>query len=97
MGEPGQGIARQGGFATVSPLAQLLMKVLRAACWAAAVLLAVIIGVHGWKIAQSAGADTVAARGDYVLAGIMVAMFVGAVWLALAIGRELKNHPAPPG
>jgi FtsH-binding integral membrane protein len=68
------------------------MKVLRAACWWAAALLAVLLGIHVWKIASSVSAG----RGDYVFAGIMMAMFIGAVWLALSISRELKNNPAPP-
>ena len=76
----------------MSPLAILLMKVLRAACWWAAALMAVLLGVHVWKISYS----VTAARGDYVFAGVMVAMFAGAIWLALSISRELKNNPTPP-
>ena len=81
----------------MSPLAVILMKVLRAACWAAAALLAGLICLHVWKVFFSSQAEAVAPRGDYVFTGIMAAMMVGAVWLALSIARELKNNARPPG
>ena len=70
----------------------MLMRILRAACWAAAVLMVVFIGLNVWKTWFSASAATEVARGEYVLAGIMVAMLIGAVWLALSITRELKQQ-----
>ena len=70
----------------------MLMRILRAACWAAAALMAVFIGLNIWKTWFSASAAANVARGEYVLAGIMVAMLAGAVWLALSISRELNRQ-----
>jgi hypothetical protein len=70
----------------MSPLQRLLLKAMRYASLAAAILLLVFLILVLW---QKAGAGLTAQ--DYGFVGIVGLMLLGAVWLFRAIGREMKS------
>jgi hypothetical protein len=69
----------------MSPLARLILKAMRIACLAAAVLLLAFLGLALWQ------KGAVLSQQDMTFIGILAVMAVGAVWLARAIGREISN------
>ena len=71
------------------PLQRLLLKAMRYASLAAAILLPGFLVLALW---QKAGTEL--ATQDYGFMGIVGLMFLGAVWLFRAIGREMDNPGA---
>ncbi|MFO1130857.1 MAG: hypothetical protein U1E16_02395 [Hyphomicrobiales bacterium] len=70
----------------MSPLAIVIMKVLRWGVLAVAAFLALVLVIEAWKH----GWDLRAL--DPGFAGVVAALIVGALWLARAIGLELAKH-----
>jgi hypothetical protein len=73
----------------MSPLQRLLLRAMRYASLGAAVLLLGFLVLALW---QKAGADFTAQ--DYGFIGIVSFMFLGAIWLFRAIGREMGTPGA---
>lgn len=73
-------------MSNMSPLQRLLLKAMRYASLGAAVLLLGFLILVLW---QKAG--TGLNIQDYGFVGIVGLLFVGAVWLFRAIGREMAN------
>lgn len=73
----------------MSPLQRLLLRAMRYASLGAAVLLLGFLVLALW---QKAGADFTAQ--DYGFIGIVGLMFLGAIWLFRAIGREMGTPGA---
>jgi hypothetical protein len=71
----------------MSPLGKTLLNVLRIACFAAAALLLLFLGIELWQKVGS-GFE----RQDVVFMIILAVMAAGALWMARAMGREM-NHP----
>jgi hypothetical protein len=75
----------------MSPLAGLILRVMRAGSVAAAGFMAMVIAIELWKRWSFGGFGSMG-RQDVTFMAILVLMLVGFVWLARAIGRELANH-----
>ena len=73
----------------MSPLQRLLLKAMRYVSLGTAVLLFAFLALVLW---QKAGIGLT--RQDYGFVGIVGLMFLGAVWLFRAIGREIDNPGA---
>ena len=70
----------------MSPLAYVLLRVLRGGVLAAAAFIALVFAIELWK----RGGDVTALNpGFTVLLGLLLA---GALWLARSISRELTRH-----
>jgi hypothetical protein len=74
----------------MSPLGRLILKVMRIACLSAAGLLAFFLALVFWQKTQAAGLEGIV-RQDVTFMAILAIMTVAALWLARAIGREMKN------
>ncbi len=74
----------------MSPLLKLLMKVLRAGAIAAAVLVALFIGIQIWQ-RSGAGGFAAMTRQDIGFNIVMILMLIGALLLVRAISRELRE------
>jgi len=70
----------------MSPIANIVMKILRGAVLAAAVFLALVLVLEAWKH----GWDLRAL--DLRFTVVVALLMVGALWLARSIGRELARH-----
>lgn len=70
----------------MSPLAYVVMKVLRGGVLAAAAFLGLVLVIEAWKHGWDV---TALSPGFTVVVGLMI---VGALWLARSIGRELAKH-----
>lgn len=77
-------------MADMSPLAKLLMKVLRSGSWAAAALLMLFIAILLWQRITPDGGLSLT-RQDYGFIGAVVALVALAVYLVRAIGREIDR------
>lgn len=74
----------------MSPLASLLMRVLRSGAWAAAVVLVVFLGIMLWQRVTPDGGLALN-RQDYGFAAVVLALLVLAAYLVRAIGKEIKR------
>ena len=70
----------------MSPLATVLMKVLRWGLLGIAGFLALVLGLEAWKHGWDLAAVN---RGFAAVVGLLC---LGCLWLARAIGRELAKH-----
>jgi hypothetical protein len=75
----------------MSPLAGLLLRVMRTGSLAAAAFLALVLVIEVWKRWQG-GSFGALTRPDISFLVIVVLMIVGFLWLARAIGREIRKH-----
>jgi hypothetical protein len=75
----------------MSPLAGLILRVMRAGSIGAAGFMVLVIGIELWKRWSFGGLDGMG-RQDMAFMAILVLMLAGFVWLARAIGRELKDN-----
>ena len=73
----------------MSPLQRLLLKAMRYASLVAAILLLGFLVLVLW---QTGGTEFTTQ--DYGFMAIVALMFLGAVWLFRAIGREMDNSGA---
>ncbi len=70
----------------MSPIAYVVMKLLRGAVLAAAAFLGLVLVLEAWKH----GGDVTALNLRFtIVVGLLI---LGALWLARAIGRELAKH-----
>ena len=77
----------------MSPLAAMLLRIMRVACLVSAVFLALIAGIEGVKQWQAGGVSAMS-RADAGFLAILLVMLVGFLWLARSIRRELaKSGP----
>lgn len=70
----------------MSPLASVLLRLLRGGVIAAACFIALVFGIELWK----RGGDVAALNPGFTI--FLAVLMAGAVWLARAIGRELAKH-----
>ncbi len=70
----------------MSPIAYVVMKVLRGAVLAAAVFLGLVLVLEAWKHGWDVSALN---PGFTAVVGLLI---VGALWLARSIGRELAKY-----
>ena len=75
----------------MSPLATILLRMLRGGAFAAAGFIALVIGIEIWK----RGGDVAALNMGFTL--FLALLLAAALWLARAIGRELARHGAEHG
>jgi hypothetical protein len=71
----------------MTPLAGLLLKVMRVGALGAAGLLAVFIGIEGWTHWREGVPD----RPHINFMAVIVIMLLGSLWLAYSISREIKK------
>ncbi len=74
----------------MSPLGNLILRVMRVACLAAAALLLAFLGLALWQKTSVFGLAGLA-RQDFIFMGVLGVMAIVAVWLARSIGREMDN------
>ncbi len=74
----------------MTPLAQLLLRVMRAGCYAATGFMVLAIAIELWKHWRFGGFGAMSAP-DISFMAILVIMLAGFLWLARAIGRELRR------
>jgi uncharacterized membrane protein len=72
----------------ISPLQQLLLRVLRLSTIGAALLLAIFLAITIWKLANALGFEQFT-RQDWSLIGFLVFMLICALWLYRSVGREM--------
>jgi Ca2+/Na+ antiporter len=77
-------------MAEMSPLARVLMGVLRKGSWVAAAMIVLFAGVLCYQRYQP-GTGFVFRDGDFRFLGILVFLLLLAVYLVRAIKKELKN------
>lgn len=75
----------------MSPLAALILRVMRGAALASAGFMVLVIGIELWKRWRFGGFE-VMSRQDVTFMAVLVLMLLGSLWLARAIGRELARH-----
>jgi hypothetical protein len=78
----------------MSPLAKLLVSVLRWGSMGAAGLLILFVGVFLWQKWTPAG--PVLTRQDWGFLGVLVALLLLAVYLIRAIAKEVAANSKPP-
>ena len=74
----------------MSPLAHLLLRVMRAGSLAAAGFMVLVIGIELWKRWRFGGFGTMSAP-DVSFLVVLIVMLVGFLWLAWAIRKELRK------
>ena len=74
----------------MSPLAQLLLRVMRGASFAAAGFMVLVIGIELWKRWCFGGFGAMSTP-DMSFMVILVIMLAGFLWLARSIGTELRK------
>ena len=74
----------------MSPLAELLLKILKNGAAVAAVLLLIFLGIALWQRVTPEGA-LVLNRQDYGFFAVVGFLILLAVWLVRAIGREIDR------
>lgn len=70
----------------MSPIAHVVMKILRGTVLAAAAFLGLVLVIEAWKHDWNVSALD---PGFTVVVGLLM---IGALWLARSIGRELARH-----
>ena len=85
--------AKRKQMSNISPLQQLLLKVLRNTTLGAAFLLIIFLAITIWKQTKNIGFGQFT-RQDWSFAGLLVVMLLCALWLYRAIGREMDNPGA---
>ena len=71
----------------MTPLAGLLLRVMRVGALGAAGFLALVIAIEGWTSWRQGLPD----RPHISFMVVIVIMLLGSLWLAYAIGREIKK------
>ena len=71
----------------MSPLAIMLMRILRAGLMAASLFVAAVIGIELWKNWN--------ATQSFGFLGVLAAMLIGSLWLSRSISKELRNDQLP--
>jgi len=74
----------------MSPLARLILRAMRVGSFFAAGCVLLFTGILIWQkwLSQTAPPAT---NGDIVFLAILVILFVGALWLARSVGKELNG------
>jgi hypothetical protein len=72
--------------ADMSPLGVLVLRAMRGGALASAVFIAMVIVIEIWKLWRFEGS-----AGNYGFLVFLCLMFVGALWLARSIARELRR------
>jgi len=75
----------------MSPLATLLLRVMRSGSLAAAACMALVIVIELWKRWRLSSFDTMT-KPDISFIVILVLLLLGFLWLARAISREIAKH-----
>jgi hypothetical protein len=70
----------------MSPVGYVVLKMLRGGALASAVFAVLVIAIELWKH----GGDATALKPGFLI--LMALILAGALWLARAIGRELRQH-----
>ena len=80
----------------MSPLAALLLRVMRAGSLAAAGFMVLVIGIELWKRWRFGGFASMTTP-DLSFMAILVLMLVGFLWLARSISGELRREGGSGG
>lgn len=75
----------------MSPLAQMILRAMRAASIGAAGFMVLVIGIEVWKRWRFGGFESMG-RQDVTFMAILVLMLIGFLWLARSITREIRKH-----
>jgi hypothetical protein len=78
----------------MSPLAKLLVSILRWGSMGSAGLLVLFVGIFLWQKWTPAG--LVLSRQDWGFLGVLVALLLLAVYLIRSIAKEIANNSKPP-
>jgi hypothetical protein len=80
----------------MSPLAALLLRLMRLGCMVSAGFTGLVIAIEIWKRWNFGGLAAMN-RPDYAFLAVLVLMLGGFLWLARSIGRELaRGRPLNP-
>lgn len=74
----------------MSPLAALILRVMRAGCIMSAGFVVLVIGIEIWKRWRFGGFEGLS-RQDISFYAILLAMLMGLLWLCRSISRELAK------
>lgn len=74
----------------MSPLAGLILRIMRAGSLAAAGFVVLVIAIEGWKYWQHSDPN----RGNTGFLVVLILMLLGFLWLARAITQEIRK-PGP--
>lgn len=74
----------------MSPLGRLILRAMRAGSFFAAGCILLFMAILVWQKWLSQPAPS-ANNGDFVFLGILAVLFVGALWLARSMGKELNG------
>lgn len=77
----------------MSPLLVLIMKVLRIASLSVAALMVVFLSLVLWQKTHQAGLAALT-RADYTFMAVLLVLGLAALWMAQAIGREIRKSGA---
>jgi hypothetical protein len=74
----------------MSPLGRLILRAMRAGAFFAAGCVLLFMGILIWQkwLSQTGPA---ANNGDFVFLGVLAILFVGALWLARSVSKELNS------
>lgn len=74
----------------MSPLLLILLKALRISMWAMSALMLVFLSIGLWHKQNTTGLEALT-RQDYTFFGILVLIGFAGLWMARAVGREIRN------
>jgi hypothetical protein len=74
----------------MSPLGRLILRAMRAGSIFAAGCVLLFMGILIWQKWLSQSAPP-AKNADFVFLAVLALLFVGALWLARSVNKELKN------
>lgn len=77
-------------MAEMSPLSRILMTILQKGSWVAGGLMALFAGILLWQRYTPEG--FVWQQGDKGFLGLLVVLFLVAVYLVRSIGKEVSSH-----
>ena len=78
----------------MSPLAKILVSVLRWGSMGSAGLLVLFIGIFLWQKWTADGLNL--SRQEYGFLGVLLALLLLALYLIRAIAKEIRTHSHPP-
>jgi hypothetical protein len=91
MEEGGQRLAQaagRGNGRTMTPLGRVILMAMRWGLWFMAGIIALFFAI---EIGKRVGALAQMTRLDITFLAVLAILFLAALWLARAIGRELRN------
>lgn len=75
----------------MSPLGRLILRAMRAGSLFSAGCILLFMGILIWQKWLSQSAPAQASNGDFFFLGFLALFFVGAIWLARSVSKELNS------